>query len=170
MEGIWCQRFSGISSALPGDSAALAVPVGADLDISRALGTLPTPLGGGDGSLARAAERDDARGFLVATGFRGHVGEAQSLLLEGHHVLAVGISPADETSRPGAGRDAKPSRDDLRRAGAALARAASRVRSVATTLHGAGDDTEIAAQAVAEGIVLAGYRYRPSPSGQRAAP
>ena len=39
----------------------------------------------------------------------------------------------------------------------------TRVRSVATTLHTAGDGTAGAVQAVVEGIVLAGYRYRPSP-------
>ena len=65
---------------------------------------------------------------------------------------------------PASDREGSPTNDDLRRAGAALARAATRVRSVATTLHTAGDGTAAAVQAVVEGIVLAGYRYRPSPA------
>jgi leucyl aminopeptidase len=85
-------------------------------------------------------------------------------------VLAVGIN------RPGRSlRETGPTNDDLRRAAAALARAAKRIRSVATNLHTQGtggaagdaaDGGRSAAQAVAEGIVLAGYSYRPAPAGR----
>jgi leucyl aminopeptidase len=105
------------------------------------------------------------KAFLASTGFRGEVGEARSLLVGGHHVLTVGISPPGKApTAPSTGPDAATSTDDLRRAGAALARAAAQIPSLATTLHSAGEGTAAAAQAVVEGIVLAGYRYRPSPS------
>ena len=147
---------------------AVALPVGADLDITMALRALPP---GGPGlsgeSLASALERANGKDFMASTGFRGEVGETRSLLVEGHHVVAVGISPKGGTGqKANTASGTVTSSDDLRRAGAALARAAARLRSVATTLHTAGDGTPAAAQAVVEGIVLAGYQYRPSPASR----
>jgi leucyl aminopeptidase len=153
------------ATAVPRDVDAVAVPVGDDCDVVRAVSSLSS--NGSDRiwqDLAAALEQSGARGFLASTGFRGAVGETQSLLVEGQHVLAVGTG-ADV---PGAGRalDQKPTNDDLRLAGAALARAGAQLRSIATSVHTAGDGTARSVQAVVEGIVLAGYRYRSSPANR----
>jgi len=147
----------------PSDMAAVAVPVSRDLDIVAALRELP----GGPEGLAEEAERAGARQFLSSTGFRGEAGEARSLLLGGHHVVAVGVSPEAALQASPSATGSQPGRDELRRAGAALARAASRLSSVATTLHMAGGPTGVSAQAVVEGIVLAGYRYRPTATDKK---
>ena len=116
--------------------------------------------------MAEAVEGESVGSFLASTGFRGEIGQTQSVLVGGRHVVAVGTSPvASKDGAPRSRPEAVPSNDDLRRAGAALARASTRVRSMATTLHTAGDGTPAAVQAVVEGLVLAGYRYRPSPAG-----
>ncbi len=149
---------------VPEGSEAVAVPVGADLDITGAVRSLFSA--GPDrnwGEVVAALERGNAAGFLASTGFRGEIGQTQSVLVERWHVVAVGTKPAaTNAGAPDSGQPSIPTNDDLRRAGAALARASTRVRSVATTLHTAGDGTAASIQAVVEGLVLAGYRYRPS--------
>ena len=152
------------AAAVPEGTEAVAVPVGADLDITGAVRSLSS--GGPNRSweeVAVALDRGNARDFLASTGFRGEIGQTQSVLVERRHVVAVGTSPAaTDGGAPGSAHPSIPTNDDLRRAGAALARASTRVRSVATTLHTAGNGTPASAQAVVEGLVLAGYRYRPS--------
>ncbi len=152
------------AAAVPEGADAVAVPVGADLDITGAVRSLSSS--GPNESweqVAAALQRGNARDFLASTGFRGEIGQTQSVLVEGRHVVAVGTSPAAAGGvAPGSGHPSIPTNDDLRRAGAALARASTRVRSVATTIHTAGDGSPASVQAVVEGLVLAGYRYRPS--------
>jgi leucyl aminopeptidase len=152
------------ASAVPAGAEAVAVPVGADLDVPRAVRSIPSDGPNGNWEdVARALEQGNAGPFLASTGFRGEIGQIQSVLAGGRHLVAVGISPATTGGAPPSSEHAgTPTNDDLRRAGAALARATTAVRSVATTLHTAGDGTAAAVQAVVEGIVLAGYRYRPS--------
>jgi leucyl aminopeptidase len=154
------------ASTIPGGVEAVAVPVGADLDVPRAVRSIPSAGPNGNWEeVAQALEQENAEAFLASTGFRGEIGQTQSVLASGHHVVAVGTTPVSTSSVPSSSdRQSAPTNDDLRRAGAALARATTRVRSLATTLHTAGDGTAAAVQAVVEGIVLAGYRYRPSPA------
>jgi leucyl aminopeptidase len=156
------------ASGVPSGVEVVAVPVGADLDVPGAVRAIPSA--GQDGTwenVAQALERGNARAFLASTGFRGEIGQTQSVFVEGQHVLAVGTSPAGtngDAASPGGGTAL--TIDDLRRAGAALARASGRARSVGTTVHAAGDGSPAAVQAVVEGVVLAGYRYRPSPAAR----
>ncbi len=140
----------------PGSVEALAVPVGADLDLAAAV----SALGGHDlaqGAVAAVLGERGGRGVLDALGFRGEVGDTATLAVDGRIVIAVGVAPAGD-------RKASPTRplsaDEVRRAAAALGRAASHVGSLATTLHLAGADREASAGAVVEGIALVGYRYR----------
>jgi leucyl aminopeptidase len=155
------------SQAVPNECDALAVPVGSDLDIAGALRAVPgNGAGSGEESLARALEQAGASSFLASAGFRGETGETRSLLVEGKHVLAVGVSPVGRPGQVAAATGGHAAGDDLRRAGAAVARAGAQLRSIATTVHTAGDGTPAAAQAFVEGIVLAGYEYRPSPAGR----
>ncbi|HXW80209.1 MAG TPA: leucyl aminopeptidase [Acidimicrobiales bacterium] len=150
------------ASGVPSGVEAVAVPVGADLDVAGPVRSIPSS--GVWEDVARALEQENAGAFLASTGFRGEVGQTQSVLAGGRHVVAVGTSPPSTSGVTPPARGGTPTNDDLRRAGAALARATRRVRSLATTLHAAGDGTPAAAQAVVEGIVLAGYRYRSSPA------
>jgi leucyl aminopeptidase len=107
---------------------------------------------GPDEALAPSLEPDWA--FLAHQGFEGKAGEVQALPGDGDGgppLLAVGMGASGEV-------DARA----IRRAGAALARAASRHQRIATTLlEAAGPDVPpaVAAQALAEGIVLASYRF-----------
>jgi leucyl aminopeptidase len=152
-----------VAAAVPDGTEAVAVPVGADLDITGAVRSLSSAAANGSwDEVATALERANARDFLASTGFRGEIGQTQSVLVERRHLVVVGTSPAASDGAPSSGHPTVPTDDDLRRAGAALARASTRVRSMATTLHTAGNGTPASAQAVVEGLVLAGYRYRPS--------
>jgi leucyl aminopeptidase len=151
------------SPTVPAGTAVVAVPVGADLDIASSLRRLP----GEHTRLVQEAEQADTSGFLASTGFRGQVGETQSMLLAGQHIVAVGITPEPGRQAPGMEREAEPGRDELRRAGAALARATTRARSLATNLHTVGKDIASSAQAVVEGMVLASYRYRTTPEAKQ---
>jgi leucyl aminopeptidase len=92
--------------------------------------------------------------FLAATGFRGEVGQVQAVADGDRPVFVVGV---------GAGQC---SRDDMRRAGAALGKAASRVGSLVTSVHHAGDG-DGSAQALVEGLGLASYSFRPAPDDRR---
>ena len=96
------------------------------------------------------AELGISREQLAALGFDGSVGQAQVVPSAGKKLLiAVGV---------GAGTSATV--DDLRTAAAALARAASKAKSLSTTLAAVGrGDKGSAAQAVTEGLILATNRY-----------
>src|SRR5688500_10447181 len=90
--------------------------------------------------------------FLAHRGFEGRVGESHAMPGDNGEVLVA----------LGMGRRADVDAEVMRRAGAALGKAASRLRSVATTLLDAvpeGLDPGRAAQAVVEGAALAGYRF-----------
>ena len=145
------------TDALPDETEVVAVPVGDDLRPAA-----PVPGEGG-------AALDE--GFLSSAGFRGEVGQTQWVAAGARHVIAVGVGPPGSLTR-----------DDLRRAGAALGRAAGSTSRIATTLHQAFSDTSgvgrpavaqattaqaAAAQAVVEGIGLASYRYRPASGHER---
>ena len=121
----------------------LAVPVYAD-----------RKLGPGADIVDKAIGRT-LRVFMTETGFEGKRGETLAVPTNGKlgakAVILVGV-----------GERAKLDADALRRAGAALAKRASKVKSVATTLLDAVPDsldkTE-AAQALAEGIRLGSYQF-----------
>ncbi len=91
-------------------------------------------------------------GQLEARGFEGKVGETATLAGEGAgSLVAVGVGPAEEVDA-----------DVLRRAAAALVRAAWKRRSLATTVLEAlppDGDRALATRAVAEGAALAAYRF-----------
>jgi leucyl aminopeptidase len=96
------------------------------------------------------AELGVSRAQLAAAGFDGKVGQTLVVPSSGKSVLiAVGVGAANSATA-----------HDLRNAAAALARAASKHSSLATTLAavGRGDDEENA-QAVTEGLMLASHRY-----------
>ena len=118
----------------PADVRVLGVPVYAGLD-------LPTGAG---------AELD--AGWLAERHFEAKVGETVVLPADdGSTIIAVGVGKRGEVTA-----------ETLRRAAAALVRAAWHDRAAATTLHAAGPtglDSAAAAQAVAEGAALASYRF-----------
>jgi leucyl aminopeptidase len=118
-----------VVKSTPRGADVLGVPVGVKGPVPKAVG------------LSRAA--------LEAHGFEGKSG--QTLLLpsaEGSTVVAVGVGDGDVTAA------------DLRDAGAALVRAAGKRSTIATTLaHRLELDADAAAQAVAEGALLAAYKY-----------
>ena len=96
------------------------------------------------------AELGVSRAQLAAAGFDGKVGQTLVVPSSGKSVLvAVGIGAANSATA-----------HDLRNAAAALARAASKHSSLATTLSTVGrGDNEENAQAVTEGLMLASHRY-----------
>jgi len=122
--------------SIPKTVEAIGVPVGTT-------GAVPRQLG-----LSRAA--------LTAHGFDGKVGQTLTVpSSSGPTVIAVGI-----------GDSRKATAATVRRSAAALARAASRRASVATTLvDSVSLDARSAAQAAVEGFVLASYRYTDLKSG-----
>ena len=95
------------ASAVPDGTGSVAVPVGTDLDIAAAVRSVgPAGPNGSWAEVAEAVERENVGGFLASTGFRGEIGQTQSVLVGGRHVVAVGTSPAatnDGASRLGAG-------------------------------------------------------------------
>jgi len=99
------------------------------------------------------------RDQLSALGFESKVG--QTLLLpvsKSKQIIAVGI-----------GESAKANADVMRLAAAALARAASKVSSLTTTLASVGRGDRVAiAQAVTEGLILATHRYDALKSDKKA--
>ncbi|MEN3357763.1 MAG: leucyl aminopeptidase [Mycobacteriales bacterium] len=139
-------------------TAALAVPVRP---------TAPAGAGGGAGSAPSASlaglpagDLTDAElaGFIADSRADGTAGRVDTLPRPGRRprtVYLVGV---------GAGRPA-----DLRRAGAALARAAGRQRRVLTALAVGADPAGL--RAIVEGLGLAAYRYTlastPAPDGLR---
>ncbi|MBO0732615.1 MAG: hypothetical protein J2P57_25365, partial [Acidimicrobiaceae bacterium] len=86
--------------------------------------------------------------FLAGRGFEGRPGEA----------VAMPSANGTTTVALGLGEAASVGRDELRRAGAALARHAGPAKTIATTLASAAHDPDDVAAAV-EGIGLGAYRY-----------
>jgi leucyl aminopeptidase len=120
---------------------------------------LAVPIGKGGTLGPGAAAVDDALGgglaaFLAEAGFEARLGDTLAIptggKLRAKAAVLVGIGePGDLTT------------DGLRRAAAAVARRASKVRSVATTLPAAAphlDALEVA-QSLAEGFILGAYQY-----------
>ncbi|MFI5053401.1 MAG: leucyl aminopeptidase [Acidimicrobiia bacterium] len=120
----------------------LAVPVGTGGTLGSGAETVDAALGGGLAS------------FIAETGFEGKPGETLAVPVAGQlrpkAAILVGVGDLDGLTL-----------DGLRRAAAAVARRATKVASVATTLTGANSelDASDAAQAVAEGFVLGAYQY-----------
>ena len=91
---------------------------------------------------------------VAATGFEGKPGQTAVVPVDGglraSAVLLVGVGDPDKVTV-----------DGLRRAGATVARSATKVRTVATTLVDAAprSSVEDAAQAVAEGVLLGAYQF-----------
>jgi len=120
------------AATAPADAEVVGVPVFAGLQVA------------GDGA---ALDLDHLR----ARGYEAKVGETVTLPGEnGTTVIAVGVGPAADVTP-----------DVIRRASGALARAASRRTSVVShVLAAVGDgDRAAAAQAAAEGSLLASYRF-----------
>jgi leucyl aminopeptidase len=92
--------------------------------------------------------------FLEETGFEANLGDTLSVPTSGKlgakAAVLVGVGELDKLTL-----------DDLRRAGAAVARSARKAASVATTLAGVAPELGAAdaAQAVAEGMVLGSYQF-----------
>jgi leucyl aminopeptidase len=126
---------------VPEDTEVLGVPVFAGREVAKNV----------------AVELDVA--YLAARGFEGKVGEAQALLADdGTTIVALGCGEASKLDA-----------EVVRRAAAALVRAAGRSRIAAFALP-PGIDERAAAQAAAEGASLASYRFTthksdPDPSG-----
>ena len=119
---------------VPKGVKVLGVPVFTDLS---------TPAGAG---------ADVHRDFLAQRCFEGKPGQSQALLADdGGTVIALGVGDRGAVTS-----------DDLRKAGAALARQAGSASRIATTLAVSSSDPELAA-AVVEGVGLAAYRYAGSP-------
>ncbi len=132
-----------LSKALPEDVPVVAVPVCSD--------RLGGQAGEGDGSTGGASGLD--WGHLEANGCRGTLGQTFVLPATdgGPATLVVGMGPSGEVGP-----------DQLRRAGAAVARAAKRYPSVAVRLLDAVAEPArrpAAAQGLAEGLVLGSYRF-----------
>lgn len=121
--------------SLPRDADAIGVPVAVDGPVPRSLG------------LSRAA--------LAAHGFEGKAGQVLGIPGPGPVVIALGIGKTSDLTPK-----------VLRDAAAALKRITGRHDHLATNLVDAavaagvrGLDARAAAQAVVEGVLLAGYRY-----------
>ena len=133
-----------LADAVPDDAQVLGVPVYAGRT---------SPEGAG-------ADLDFT--YLAERGFEGKVGETSTVpgTNGGCTIVAVGV-----------GDPAKITAETLRRSAAALVKAAWRDARVATTLLAAAPatiDPALAAQAVAEGALLASYRfttYKSDPKG-----
>jgi leucyl aminopeptidase len=131
------------SSTAPEKVAAdlLAVPVFAERELGPGGAAVDAALGGG------------LDAFMTEAGFEGKVGQTLAV------PSATGIA-AKAVLLVGVGKAADIKLETLRRAGAAIARKASKVRTVATPLLDAADlDRPDAAQALAEGVLLGGYQY-----------
>ncbi|MEI7991806.1 MAG: leucyl aminopeptidase [Actinomycetota bacterium] len=119
-----------VARSAPRDADAVGIPVASEGTVSRSLG------------LTRAR--------LAELGFEGKPG--QTLVIptaSGATVIAIGV---------GARKDRTPAA--MRNAAAALARAAAKCSTLATSLADVdGEASRATAQAVAEGLVLASYRF-----------
>jgi leucyl aminopeptidase len=122
----------------------IAVPVFAD-----------RVLGPGADAIADGLKRGEFDKFLVGSGFEGKPGQTAL-------VPTGALIPAPVALVIGLGAQADLTLKILRRAGAAIARAAKKSTSVATTLLDAAPESlnrEAAAQALVEGIALGGYQF-----------
>ncbi len=136
------------AETVPADATVVGVPVTA----------------GPDGpTLVAGAGPDPDVAYLARRGFEAGVGETMTTRTPaGTTVIAVGVGPAGGVEA-----------ETLRRAAAALARAARTETTLATTLVAAaptGLDAAEASQAVAEGLALGSYaftRYRSNPKATR---
>ena len=121
----------------------LAVPVFAERELGPGAQSVDDALGGGLAEFMEEADFSGKRGETLPAPTNGRLGARA--------VVLVGLGPREDLSP-----------DALRRAGAALARRAKTVRTVATTLLAAApDESDPAAnaQALAEGIVLGSYQF-----------
>jgi len=149
-------------SSSPADRVAadlLAVPVGstpapAGSTRGRARRAAPKRVLGPGADVLDAALAGGLEEFLDEVDFEGKLGDAISVptggKLRAKGVIVVGIGdPAELTT------------DGLRRAGATIARRATKAGSLATTLAAAAPEIEgaDAAQAVAEGLALGSYQF-----------
>ena len=101
-----------------------------------------------DGAIAK--ELGMSRDQLASLGFESQVGQT----------LVVPTGKAKQIIAVGIGESAKANADVMRLAAAALARAASKVSSLTTTLASVGRGDRVAiAQSVTEGLILATHRY-----------
>lgn len=123
---------------------------------------------GATASLLQRTLGDELATVLAATGFEGKPGQT-ALVPTGGRIAAKVVLLV------GVGDPAKVTIDGVRRAGAVLARASTKVRTVATTLLDAapsGTARDAAAQALGEGVLLGAYQYldhksQPTTSGLR---
>ncbi len=120
----------------------LAVPVFAERRLGPGADDVDRALGGLDAFMGQAGFSGKAGETLVVPGGSGVAAKA---------VLLVGLGDADAVTA-----------DGLRRAGAAVARRATKAASVATTLADARPSSvtpEAAGQALAEGVLLGAYQF-----------
>ena len=131
VEEITATRIS-VAKSVPENAGGIGIPVGTDGDVPKDLG------------LDRAT--------LAAAGFEGRMGQSLIIPRAGAPALiAVGIGAR-------AGR----SLTTLRHAAAVFARAGSRYSHLVAILPDIGTvESDVAAQALVEGVILARYRYRP---------
>ena len=122
----------------------LAVPVFADRRLGPGAEAVDAALGAG--TLTE---------FMAETDFNAKLGETLSVPTHGRlgakAVVLIGVGEQDKLDA-----------DAMRRVGAAIAKRASKVKTVATTLLDAAPasfDRADAAQALAEGVVLGGYKF-----------
>lgn len=124
-------------------TAARAVP--------DALDVLAVPVFKG-GTVVDGAPAELDTAFLAARGFTGKPCETLALMAEdGSTILAVGVGPADKVTA-----------ETIRKASAAVVKAAGTASHVVTGLLAAlpeGVDPAVAAQAIAEGTILAAYQF-----------
>ena len=128
----------------------MAIACSVDPDVPAHTQVLGVPVFAGR-RLPKAATRPLDLSYLAERGFEGKLGQTCALPGRDHTVVAVGVGEANEVTL-----------DGLRRAAAALVKAAWHDKRVATTLLDAaprGLDKGRAAQAIAEGAVLASYRF-----------
>ncbi len=121
----------------------LAVPVFAERELGPGADLVDDALGGGLADFMEEADFSGKRGETLAVPTNGQLGAKA--------VVLVGVGKRDDLDA-----------EAFRRAGAALARRAKTVRSVATTLLDAapeGSDPEANAQALAEGATLGSYQF-----------
>ncbi|HZJ28325.1 MAG TPA: leucyl aminopeptidase [Acidimicrobiia bacterium] len=120
----------------------VVVPVFVDRDLGAGAAVIDAAIAGLADFMAEAGF-DGKPGETLATPSFGQLGAGAALL--------VGVGPRDELDA-----------DAIRRAGATLARRATKVRTVATTLLDEladGTDRSVAAQALVEGVLLGGYEF-----------
>jgi leucyl aminopeptidase len=121
----------------------LAVPVFAERELGPGADAVDTAL---EGTLAS---------FMEESGFEGKPGETLLVPLAGRMAAKAALLV-------GVGKRADQTVDGLRRAAAVIARRATKVNHVATTLVAAAPDSvdaAAAAQAVAEGVLLGAYQF-----------